>query len=82
MRLDLNWMKFRPFGPKSDVWGPLAFFAFVVFCLFSLFLCVVVAMSGYVWVVSGYLVVPRSLFFNLPSLLIEFSEDRDFRLIQ
>ena len=59
MRLDLNWMKFRPFGPKSDVWGPLAFFAFAVFCLFSLFLCAVVAMSGYVWVVSGYLVVPQ-----------------------
>ena len=64
MRLDLNWMKFRPFGPKSDVWGPLAFFLFGVFCLSSLFLCVVVAMSGYVWVISGYLVVQRSLFLS------------------
>ena len=68
MRLDLNWMKFRPFGPKSDVWGPLAFFVFGVFCLSSLFLCVVVAVSGYVWVVYGYLVVPRSFFFVFSSL--------------
>ena len=68
MRLDLNWMKFRPFGPKSDVWGPLAFFVFGVFWLSSLFPCVAVGISGYLWVVSGYLVVPRSLFFVLSSL--------------
>ena len=68
MRLDLNWMKFRTFGPKPDVWSPLAFFVFGVFCLSSLFPYVVVAIPGYLWVVSGYLVVPRSFFFVFASL--------------